>query len=338
MNDSSLVKVGLVGAGGWARGYHLRWILAQQGTTRITAVCEPSPEAYAATVELFHAAELDPPPNQPDFEKFLAEYAADLDAALITTPHALHHAQSCACLEAGLHVLVEKPMVMDAAEARSLIEARDKSGKHLVVSFQGSLSPQIRKADELLRGGELGDLLSVSATIWQGWRAATVDKWRQEPEVAGGGMLFDTGAHMMNTVADLVGEDFAEVTAFIDRRGTSVDVNAVITARTVSGVMVTMHACGDTIPTCKSEIYVYCTRGILRTGAWGEKLDLQRHGRKTLRKVQVEEYKGAWQRFLSVLRGEIENPSPPEVGLRMARLWDAINASAEKNGAPVRLD
>jgi len=58
----------------------------------------------------------------------------------------LHFAQATACLEAGLDVLLEKPMVMTADEARALIETRDRSGRLLVVAFQGSLSPQVREA------------------------------------------------------------------------------------------------------------------------------------------------------------------------------------------------
>jgi hypothetical protein len=47
---------------------------------------------------------------------------------------------------------------------------------------------------------------------------------------------------------------------------------------------------------------------------------------------------GTWQQFLAVRSGQIDNPSPPEIGLRMARLWDAIRASAAKNGAVVRME
>jgi predicted dehydrogenase len=92
----------------------------------------------------------------------LAEYGDHLDAAFIVTPHAGHHDHARACLEAGLDVLLEKPMVMNADEARGLIETRDRTGRLLVVAFNGSLSPQIRTAARLLRSGELGELLSIS--------------------------------------------------------------------------------------------------------------------------------------------------------------------------------
>jgi predicted dehydrogenase len=279
---------------------------------------------------------VEPPPNQPDLYRFLADYGEKLDAVFILTPHKYHHEQAKACLEAGLDVLLEKPMVMNADEARSLIETRDRTGKHLVIAFQGSLSPQVRTAVKMLRSGELGELRSVSATIWQSWGSNTVGTWRQQPDISGGGMLFDTGAHMLNTVSDLTGQNFVEVAAWMDNRGRPVDIMGVVMGHLESGAYVTMQACGDTIKTCKSDIYVFCTQAILRTGAWGERLEMQRQNRKTFRKVPVAPSKGTWEQFLLVRSGQIENPSPPEIGLRMAKLWDAIQASARQGGVPVR--
>ncbi|RPI99324.1 MAG: gfo/Idh/MocA family oxidoreductase, partial [Chloroflexi bacterium] len=227
---------------------------------------------------------------------------------------------------------------MNADEARSLIETRDRCGRHLVIAFQGSLSPQVRMAVKMLRSGAVGELLSINATIWQNWGPATVGTWRQQPAISGGGMLFDTGAHMLNTVSDLAGQNFVEVTAWMNNRGKPVDIMGVVMGRLESGAYVTMQACGDTIKTCKSDIYVFCTQAILKTGAWGERLEMQRQGRKTFRQVTVAPSKGTWEQFLLVRSGQIENPSPPEIGLRMARLWDAIQASAAQNGVPVHTE
>jgi predicted dehydrogenase len=324
----------LIGSGGFGR-YHIRQILQQLDTTEVAVICEPSREAYAAAADLFSAAGLTPPPHRTDLGKMLAEYRGKLDAALIVTPHALHHDQTAACLEAGLDVLLEKPMVLTAAEARSLIGVRDRTGRLLVVAFPGSLSPQVRTAVGLLRGGTLGELLNISGTVWQNWMDAA-NTWRGQPALSGGGFLFDTGAHMLNTIADLAGEDFVEVGAWLDNRGTQVDIRAAVMARTASGVLVTINACGAAIPSCASDLRVFCTRGIVRTGMWGERLELQRFGRKTLRPVKVPPSLGVWEQFLAVRAGQIANPSPPEVGLRMARLWDAIQASAAQGGALVR--
>jgi predicted dehydrogenase len=329
------LQTAIVGCGVMAR-LHIPGMLRQSDTTRIVVVCEPSPEAYQTTAALFVEAGVEPPPNEPDLNRLLADYGDSLDAALIITPHVYHHDQTRACLEAGLDVLLEKPMVMNSAEARSLIETRDHTGRLLAVAFTGSLSPQIRTGAAMIRSGALGELLSISATVWGPWGPSYVGTWRQQPEISGGGFLIDTGAHMLNTVADLAGEDFVEVAAWIDNYGRPVDILAVVMARLKSGALVTLHGCGETIRPYASDVRVFGTKAIMHTDVWGRWLKIQRHGRKHMRTVNVPPSLGAWEQFLAVREGKIPNPCPPEAGLRMSRLLDAIQASAAQNGTPVR--
>jgi predicted dehydrogenase len=206
----------------------------------------------------------------------------------------------------------------------------------LVVAFPGSLSPNLRTAGHMLRSGEYGKVLSISATIWQNWGTITSGTWRQVPEQSGGGFLFDTGAHMLNTVVDLAGEEFVEVAAWLDSFGRPVETIGVIIGRLASGALVTMHGCGEAIPSCASDIRLFTENAIFRTGMWGEFLELQPSGQSQLLPVTVPPSLGVWEQFLRVRRGELENPCPPEVGLRMARLYDAIKASAALNGMPVK--
>jgi len=330
------ITIAVIGTGGMAR-YHLQQMLKQLDTTEIAVVCEPDPAAYTAAREVFLRAGIEPPPNQPDLARLLADYAGRLQAAMIITPHALHHAQATACLEAGLDVLLEKPMVMNASEARSLIETRDRTGRLLVVAFNGSLSPHIRQAVHMSRAGELGELRSISATVWQDWGALTAGTWRQQPALSGGGFLFDTGAHLLNTVVDLADQEFLEVAAWLNDRGRPVETLGVVIGRLASGALVTLHACGETIPSCASEVLAFYSRAILRTGVWGERLEVQRAGRVRFRRVPVPASLGVWEQFLAVRSGRMPNPCPPEIGLRMARLYDAIVASARQGGRAVRL-
>ena len=179
--------------------------------------------------------------------------------------------------------------------------------------------------------------MSISGVVWQGWGAAKIGTWRQQPEISGGGFFFDTGAHLLNTTADLAGQDFVEVAAWLDNRGRPVDTLGVVMGKLASGAMVTLHGCGETIPRSASDVRVFCTRAILHTDIWGKWLKVQRYGRKRLRTVKTPPSLGVWEQFLYVRDGQIENPCPAEVGLRMARLWDAIKASAAQNGAPVQV-
>ena len=146
--------------------------------------------------------------------------------------------------------------------------------------------------------------------------------------MSGGGFLFDTGAHMLNTVADIAGEDVAELAAWLETDGDPVDMRAVVMARLASGALVTMNGCGRAIPSLGSDIRVFCERATIRTGVWGERLEIQRAGSKRLTSVRSVASRTVWEQFLAVRAGREPNPSPPEVGLRMARLWDAIRESS----------
>jgi predicted dehydrogenase len=334
------VRTIIIGTGGMAR-HHIEMMLKQQDTTEIVALCDPSLQQLELAAVLFEKAGLPVPATGPQLEVLLQEFQGELDAALIVTPHAFHLKQATACLESGLDVLLEKPMVMNAREARRLIKTTKQTGHLLVVAFPGSLSPQIRTAKQVLQSGKLGVVQSINGFVWQNWKTSTTNTWRQMPKLSGGGFLFDTGAHLLNTTCDLVGEEFVEVAAWLDNRGAPVDIIGTVMAKTKSGVYVTMHGCGESFPTWASELIVVGTGGLLRTGIWGERLELQLGKARGFafkpRAVKVPRSLGVWEQFLDVREGKMENPCPPEVGLRMAKLWDAINESSQQGGKPVVL-
>ena len=333
----SKTRAALIGCGGMAQ-YHLDRMLQQQDTTEIITLCDPNPQALSASTQKFIKLGLAPPATWQSFESLLADIGSELDAAFIITPHSVHHDQTIACLETGLDVLLEKPMAVNASEALSMIQTRDRTERLLVIAFQGSLSPEVRLAADILRSDELGSILTINAMTWQGWKDFAAGTWRQQPSQSGGGFLFDTGAHMLNTVADLAGEPFVEVAAWTDPQGTPVDILGVAMARLKSGALVTFNACGNTIKGCSSDIRVFCQQGILQTDMWGHYLNIQRPGESQLQPVACPPSLGVWQQFIAVRQGEIPNPSPPEIGLRMIRLWDALHASAQQQGRPVACD
>ena len=327
------LRTGIIGCGGISR-FHVRNIF-QNKDTEIVALCDPFQDSIDKLAVEFKTAGKKVPPNESDIQKFL--YAFDLDAVVIATPHALHHDHTIAALEAGMDVLLEKPMVVNTREALSLIEAQDRTGKTLVVSFQGSLSPLIRQASKGIKEGEYGELLSVSATVWQNWGENTSGTWRQQMVHSGGGFIFDTGAHMLNTVADLVNQDFVEVAAWMNPHQRPVEILSVAIAKLESGAYVTLHGCGDTIPSCSSDIMVFCKNAILTTCAWGRHLQIHQAGEKAAEEIPYPPASSVWDTFLKVRSGEIANPSPPEVGLRMIRLYDAICQSAAEGGRVVKI-
>jgi len=327
MNSVNVVSVVIVGCGGMGRG-HLRNILKMKDSTKVVALVEPSQEMVKKASDIFKEYNLPLPPVFANLDEFFKSGIGS-EISFIITPHHLHFLQAKACLEKGMDVLLEKPMVMNEREALDLIEARDKSGKLLVVAFPGSLSPAIQKSKELLSQNSIGEVSQVSALIYQNWRKAQAGKWRQLPEISGGGFLFDTGSHMLNTVVDILDDEIEEVFAIQDNKNTPVEICSAITVRTRKGILVNLSGDGDSIG-CNSEIFIFGTKGVIRTGAWGEKLEMRKEGKNDFLKVEYPESTGVWEQFLKVHDGKLKNPCPPEVGLRFAKLMDMIRASASE--------
>lgn len=148
--------------------------------------------------------------------------------------------------------------------------------------------------------------------------------------------MFNTGAHMLNTVLHIAGEPFVEVCALQDSFDRRVEVQAVVMGRLRSGAIVTMHGAGDTgVDGCESEVRVFGTQGMMRTGIWGEFLELMPHNSLQFEPVPVPRRQSTWLHFLMVRDGAMANPCPPEASLQVAYLWAAIQESAARNGTPV---
>ncbi len=143
---------------------------------------------------------------------FFADYREMLgvtkpDVAVILAPHPFHATLAVDCLNAGAHVLVEKPMAVQLSEADAMIAAAETNEKLLAVSFQQRFRPEIRVARELLQSGRLGRLQHVDMYAnWfrtgayfgsASWRAT----WRGE----GGGVLMNQGIHDLDVLCYLLG-------------------------------------------------------------------------------------------------------------------------------------
>ena len=320
------VKSIVVGTGGFAR-YHIRAMMDMNRTTDIAGFVEPSEASRSATAALFSEKGLACPPFYMTVRELIAAQGS-ADAAVICSPHKFHFENAKDCLQGGMDVCIEKPMVMNAAEARRLIELRNKTKRLVMVAFPGSLSPAIWKAKELLAQGAIGQVNAISAYVHQSWKVGTVGTWRQVPEISGGGFLFDTGSHMVNTVVELLGADVACVTALLDNRKTPVEINSSVSGLSTNGVMFSLTGAGDSVQCC-SQILVFGDRGVMKTGIWGECLLIKKAAQSEFKAVSYRKSRGPWEQFLRVRSGKMENPCPAEVGLRFAKLMDMVRQSAE---------
>jgi len=322
----SKVRSIVVGTGGFAR-CHLGAMMGMKQTTKIVGFVEPAEASRTATAAFFSEKGIACPPFYATVRELIKAQGA-ADAAVICSPHKFHFENAKDCLQGGMDVLIEKPMVMNGAEAQRLIELRNKTGRLVMVAFPGSLSPAIWKAKQLLAQGAIGEVSAISAFAQQRWKAATIGTWRQIPELSGGGFLFDTGSHMVNTVVDLLDADVACVNALLDNRKTPVEINSSVSGLSTNGVMFSLAGAGDSVQCC-SQVLVFGDRGVLKTGIWGECLFAKMANEAEFKPVPYRKSCGPWEQFLRVRSGKMRNPCPPEIGLRFANLMDMIRRSAE---------
>lgn len=146
-----------------------------------------------------------------DLGEMLAAEALDvLDVCL---PHSLHREAALRGIEAGCHVLVEKPLATDVAACEEIADAAAAAGSLVGVSHNQLHYAPHRRLLELLREGRLGELRAIYARLWIGGRYRG---WREDPATAGGGLLMDAGVHRVYCLRAL-GGPVTGVVATMDR-------------------------------------------------------------------------------------------------------------------------
>ncbi|MGB9753393.1 MAG: gfo/Idh/MocA family oxidoreductase [Roseiflexus castenholzii] len=167
---------------------------------------------------------------------FFADHRAMLDAvrpdvAVICAPHPLHAALAIDCLDAGAHVLVEKPLAVSVSEADAMIAAADRAGRLLAVCFQQRFRPVIEHARTLIESGAIGDIVRVLCV--EPWfrtqfyydSAAWRGTWRGE----GGGVLMNQGPHPLDLLCHLTSSP-AKVWGWVRTMGHTIECEDVAQA------------------------------------------------------------------------------------------------------------
>src|SRR5437660_5156372 len=144
------------------------------------------------------------------YEELLAK--AEQDAVVVALPVFLHAPATIAALEAGKHVLCEKPMARSGAEAQAMVDAAKQAGKKLAVYWRNRFGARAMKAQQLVDAGELGPIY-YTRTIGLRWRGRpgfdarmqSFGRWFGSKEQAGGGALMDIGGYNLDLVLGLLG-------------------------------------------------------------------------------------------------------------------------------------
>ena len=186
------MKIAFAGTG-YINKIHAR--AAQNCSAELVAVVNHRPESMAQFVMDFGV-----PRQYATVEAMLID--GGVDALVVSTPNYLHAPQAIAALEAGVHVMVEKPMAMNAIEAEQICEAAEKSGATLMVAHCWRFDP-----DVLWLSAQVGKLGKIIRTKGYGvhthWGPSG---WFTQKEFAGGGAMADMGVHALDTARFLLGD------------------------------------------------------------------------------------------------------------------------------------
>lgn len=146
------LRLGFIGAGWWAAEYQMPWFAARDDVALIS-VCRLGQAELKLVRDRFgfaHATE--------DYRELLTQ---ELDAVVVASPHTLHYEHARAALEAGLHVMVEKPMCTRARDARALAALATSTGRHVLVPQGWNFTPYVRQASRLTRAGAIGEVRHI---------------------------------------------------------------------------------------------------------------------------------------------------------------------------------
>lgn len=186
-----MIRIGIIGCGGIANGKHLP-SLAQLPDVEIVAFCDIEIERAQKAQQEYGAEGAQ---VYIDYRELLAD--KNIDVIHVCTPNISHSSISIAALEAGKHVMCEKPMAKTAAEAQAMVDAALRTGKKLTVGYQNRFRKDSRYLHRVCENGELGEIYYAKA---KAIRRRAVPTWGVflDEEAQGGGPLIDIGTHALD--------------------------------------------------------------------------------------------------------------------------------------------
>ncbi|MEH7334999.1 Gfo/Idh/MocA family oxidoreductase [Neobacillus drentensis] len=256
------LRVGVIGCGSIAQHRHLPEYKANKNV-ELVAVCDINEERAKEVAEKFGAF------AYTSYEELL--HSGLVDAVSVCTPNYLHAPISIAALEAGIHVLCEKPMATSKQEAEAMIVAANKSGKKLMIAHNQRFVPSHQKARQLIASGEVGKIYSFRTAFGhggpEGWSVEGKDGWFFQKEKAFVGAMGDLGVHKTDLLRYVLGEEIVEVGSFVETSAkgfADVDDNAVCVLKTESGIIGTLAASWAYVSKEDNSTIIYGEKAILR--------------------------------------------------------------------------
>ncbi|MBC8108522.1 MAG: Gfo/Idh/MocA family oxidoreductase [Anaerolineae bacterium] len=350
MADVKPFKVGFIGAGGIAltHMYHLKKV---EGVEFVAAsdISTKALDKAKADYGLTNAYS--------DFKEMLKKHP-EMDAVSVCTPNGLHAENSIAALEAGKHVMVEKPMAMNARQAQAMVDASKKAKKNLIVGFQHRFEPKSKVIRDQIASGAFGKILYVRA---QALRRRGIPSWGVfgRKDLQGGGPMIDIGVHILEAAHSMIGAprpvsavgstftymgdkkpEAAAPWGDWDWKTYTVEDLAVGMIRFDTGTMLTIES--SFAAHIEKDIWNVTIMGEKGGASWeGPEIFQDQNGYMMNLKPSFigkwDHFEYKMKHFVEVCRDGRANECPAEHGLMVQKMLDGLYAAAEK-GAEVRID
>lgn len=191
------IRLGFIGSGGIARGAHFP-ALEKIAEAEVVAVSDVNEATAKQASEIFGGA----PKVYTDYREMLV--SEKLDAVDVCTPNLYHKQPTIDALDAGVHVIVEKPIAMNAGEAREMCAAASRNNRKLMVAQCQRFRPEVQLLKKMIDAGDLGEI--YYSRVWA-LRRRGVPAWGVfiEKDKQGGGPMIDIGVHMLDMALYLMG-------------------------------------------------------------------------------------------------------------------------------------
>jgi predicted dehydrogenase len=330
------IKVGIIGAGGIAGGKHLPGHRNVEGVS-IIAVCDidrQRAENFAKQHDIKHVFT--------DYNDLVG--MPELDAVSVCTPNNFHAPPSIAALEAGKHVICEKPIAGNASDGQAMVDAQKASGKVLQIGLQSRFGAEARTLRKLYEDGFFGDIYYARAMAMRR-RGVPASPSFITKSIAGGGPLIDIGVHILDVLLWMIGcpkpieafgsiaQKFGHQTDVINPWGSwtpaqfDVEDFAMGVIRFEGGLTVTLEtAWASHIENTGTTFFMGDRAGAtygparIYTDKEGEMIDYEPE--------LLTGLPGEFESFHKAIREGLSSPVPPEEVLLIAKIFDALYESA----------
>jgi UDP-N-acetylglucosamine 3-dehydrogenase len=334
----SKLKIAIIGCGSIAKHRHVPEY-AINPNVELVAFCDPVSGRAGQYVQTYGGK------AYTDYNRLLK--AEKLDAVSVCTPNALHAAISIAAANAGLHVLVEKPMATSVEEGQAMIEAAQRNNVYLMVGHNQRLMPPHVKAKEILKTGKLGKVISFRTSFGhpgpEGWSMDGRESWFFRKNEAILGAMGDLGVHKSDLIRWLLDDEVLDVAAFVGtlhKEGTDVDDNSICLLRMRSGIFGTLAASWTYYKGEDNSTILWCENGVMKIGTHSDDQvivefrnnNVERHSVGAIATNEKQTSSGIINAFVNSILTRTPPSISGEEGLRSLKvILAAVESQATRN-------